>query len=310
MRIFSQANAAMTLTSGKRPDEGRYEDVIFTNDDGLDLYARDYPNPDAQLTVLCLHGLTRNSADFADLAAALQPDLRVVAMDQRGRGRSAYDPDPSRYALPTYVKDAFAMMDHLALERVAIIGTSMGGLMAMFMTAQQPARISGVVLNDVGPVVEAAGLRRIQSYVGKGGEIASWADAVALTRANNGAAFPDLTEADWLTFARRLFVENDAGVPLLAYDAKISQPMQADQTAAVPPDLWPVFDTLREVPLLVVRGSLSDILSRETVEEMARHHPGLTSVEVANRGHAPMLDEPEAMEAVTGFLAALPGSQG
>jgi pimeloyl-ACP methyl ester carboxylesterase len=310
MRIFRHANAAMTMTSGKRPDAGRYQDVFFESDDGLDLYARDYPNPDAPLTVLCLHGLTRNSADFADLAAALQPDFRVLAMDQRGRGRSAYDPDPSRYALPTYVKDAFALMDHLALEHVAVIGTSMGGLMAMLMAARQPDRICGIVFNDVGPVVEAEGLRRIQGYVGKGGEIASWADAVALTQANNGAAFPGLSEADWLAFARRLFVENDAGVPVLAYDAKISEPMQADQTKAVPADLWPVFDAMGEIPLLVVRGALSDILSRETVEEMARRHPGTTAVEVPDRGHAPMLDEPEAMQAVSEFLAALGGKRG
>ncbi len=226
-------------------------------------------------------------------------------MDQRGRGRSAYDPDPSRYALPTYVKDAFALMDHLALEHVAIIGTSMGGLMAMLMAAQQPGRISGIVFNDVGPVVEAEGLRRIQGYVGKGGEIASWADAVALTRANNGAAFPGLSDNEWLAFAQRIFVENEAGVPVLAYDANISQPMQADQTTAVPPDLWPVFDAMGEVPLLVVRGALSDILSRETVAQMAQRHPNTTAVEVPNRGHAPMLDEPEAMRALSEFLAAL-----
>ena len=119
-----------------------------------------------------------------------------------------------------------------------------------------------------------------------------------------------MSEADWLAFARRLFVENDAGVPVLAYDAKISEPMQADQTTAVPADLWPVFDAMGEIPLLVVRGALSDILSRETVEEMARRHPGTTAVEVPDRGHAPMLDEPEAMQAVSEFLAALGGKRG
>lgn len=295
----------MAVTSGKRSDAGRFVDVFFTNQDGLDLYARDYPNPDATLTVLCLHGLTRNSADFAELAETLWPGYRVVAMDQRGRGRSAYDPDPSRYTLPTYVQDAFALMDHLGLAHVAIVGTSMGGLMAMFMAAQQPGRISGIVLNDVGPVVEAEGLRRIQGYVGKGGEIASWADAVALTRANNSAAFPDFSDDDWLAFARRIFRENEEGVPVLAYDAKISQPMQADQTTAVPADLWPVFDAMGAVPLLVVRGALSDILSGETVAEMARRHPGTTAVEVPNRGHAPDLSEPGVSDAIAEFLAGL-----
>jgi pimeloyl-ACP methyl ester carboxylesterase len=286
-----------------------YEDHWLTRPEGLRVYARDYAQEGAQSdrrpALLCLHGLTRNSADFEDLASTLCAHQRVIAVDQRGRGRSDYDPDPGNYNLLTYVADTFALLDDLQISEFGLIGTSMGGLMAMLMASQQPARIRSVVLNDVGPVVETAGIARIQNYVGKSDEITSWADAAALARANNGLAFPDLKDEDWLKFAARTFVEDEVGVPHLAYDAAISQPLVQDQTSAVPADLWPVFDAMLDIPTLVIRGATSDILSAQTVAAMATRHHNLVSVEVPGRGHAPMLDEPAALEAVQAFLAAL-----
>lgn len=302
MALSLTANADMNTTNDNRPARDGYEDVRFTSADGLALYARDYPNEAADLTVLCLHGLTRSSKDFADLAAALQPRHRVLAMDQRGRGLSDRDPEPSHYALPTYVRDTFALLDHLGIDQVAIVGTSMGGLMAMFMAVEQPTRLRGVVMNDVGPVVESSGIQRISASLGKAEGVASWQDAAALARANNGAAFPDLDDEAWMAFARRTFVENDSGVPVLAYDPGIAKPMHANQSTLVPPDLWPVFDALREIPLLIVRGVLSDILSEDTLNEMLRRHPGAVAVALENRGHAPMLDEPPARQAIVDFL--------
>lgn len=282
-----------------------YHDHWHTTADGLRLYVRDYRNDHAPFAVLCLHGLTRNSADFEELADVLAPDYRVLVMEQRGRGQSDYDANPDNYQLGTYVQDALGLLDSLGLDDVALIGTSMGGLMSMTMTAMSPQRFRGLVLNDIGPVVEAAGLARIQGYVGRGGPVTTWDDAVAAARANNEVAFPDFTDAEWLAFARRLFRKGEGGRPELAYDPAISQPMNRDTASAVPPDMWSLFDQITAKPMLVIRGELSDILSSATVAEMARRKPDLESVDVPRRGHAPLLSEPEAERAIVRFLRQL-----
>lgn len=282
-----------------------FEDYWLRTEDGLRLYVRDYAHSAPRHCVLCLHGLTRNSADFAPLAERLAPSCRVLVMEQRGRGRSDRDSDPRRYQVGTYVRDALALLDALGLDEVVVIGTSMGGLMAMTMAGMQPQRFRGLVLNDIGPVVEAAGLERIRGYVGKGGPVDNWEQAVELARANNEAAFPDFSTQQWAHFARHLFVEGDDGRPVLAYDPAIAQPMNADTAAAVPADLWPLFDSLTDIPMLVIRGALSDILSGATVVQMQRRHPRLDWVEVENRGHAPMLDEPAAVRSIEAFLERL-----
>ncbi len=282
-----------------------YLDYWFTASDGLRLYVRDYPNDDAPFPVLCLHGLTRNSADFEALADVLAPRYRLLVMEQRGRGRSDYDPDPANYQIGTYVRDTLDLLNALSLEKVALIGTSMGGLMSMIMGGMQPQRFNGMVLNDIGPVVESAGLARIQGYVGKGGPVQTWEDAVSAARANNEAAFPGLSDAQWLAFAQRLFRENADGRPEPAYDAAIAQPMRADTSAAVPPDMWALFGDLAGIPMLVIRGALSDILSARTAAEMVGRHPTARVVEVPDRGHAPLLIEPAALEAIGGFLDSL-----
>ena len=282
-----------------------YEDIYYQSTDGLRLYARDYSHPESEHTVLCMHGLTRNSQDFEHIASVLNQRFRVVVPDQRGRGNSAYDPNPANYRPGTYVEDMFTLLGHLGIEKPILLGTSMGGLMAMLMNAARPQAVEAVILNDIGPEVDPAGLARIQARVGKSPPVTSWDEAVKQNREAQGPAFPDFSDEQWLEFTRALYREDEQGVPRLAYDPAISQPMTQSEEAAVPADLWPVFEKLTEVPLLLVRGALSDILSSPCTAEMQRRHPSMRLVELANRGHAPMLDEPEAEQAITGFLSDL-----
>ncbi len=282
-----------------------YEDIYYQSEDGLRLYARDYPHPTAEHVVLCMHGLTRNSQDFEHIASVLNEHFRVVVPDQRGRGDSAYDPNAANYRPGTYVADMFTLLGHLGISQVILLGTSMGGLMAMLMNAARPEIVEAVILNDIGPEVDPAGLARIQARVGKLPPVTSWDEAVRQNQEAQGHAFPDLSDADWLEFTRALYREDDNGVPRLAYDPAISQPMTDSAEAAVPADLWPVFDKLSDVPLLLVRGALSDILSSPCTAEMQRRHPGMRLVELTNRGHAPLLDEPEGERAIVEFLSDL-----
>jgi pimeloyl-ACP methyl ester carboxylesterase len=286
-----------------------YSDVWYQSRDGLKLYARDYAGPAnaAVPPVLCMHGLTRNSADFEVIAEHLAGQRRVIVVDQRGRGRSEYDSNSANYNPLTYVEDMFTLLDHLAIDQVILLGTSLGGLMSMLMGSMQPQRFPAIIINDIGPELQAEGIARIKAFVGRGKPITSWDEAVAATREINGLAFPHYSDADWLAFARRLYVEQD-GVPVLAHDPRIAEPMNTpgDDPAAM--DLWPVFDSLHGIPMLVIRGSITDLLSPECARRMAEEHPDLTLAEVPGVGHAPMLDEPAAMAAIDDFLARVDGA--
>lgn len=270
---------------------------------GLDLAARDYPAPVGAPVLLMMHGLTRNSADFEPLAERLLGRYRMIVPDQRGRGLSQWDPDPAQYRPDVYAQDMLALLDDLGIARPGLIGTSMGGLMALIMNALRPGMAQAAVFNDIGPVLEPAGLARIQGYVGPAGAMADWTEAAARTRAINAPAFPDYGGAQWDAFARRVARGNADGTVSFAYDPAISQGVVGDDPDAVPPDLWPLWERLDGVPVLVVRGALSDLLSGATVAEMARRHAGAyASVEVPRVGHAPMLDEPAALAALEAFL--------
>ena len=274
-------------------------------DGRLDLAARDYPAARADAPVLLMmHGLTRNSADFEPLAARLAGRYRMIVPDQRGRGLSQWDPDPAQYRPDVYAHDMLALLDDLGISRAAFVGTSMGGLMALVMNALRPGLAQAVVFNDIGPVLEPAGLARIQGYVGPAGPMADWTEAAARTRAINASAFPDYGGAQWDAFARRIAHANADGTVSFAYDPSIAQGVAGDDPEAVPPDLWPLWDLMDAVPVLVVRGALSDLLSAATVTEMARRHSGAyASVEVPRVGHAPLLDEPAVLAALAAFLA-------
>ena len=255
--------------------------------------------------VLCLAGLTRNARDFAGLAAHLAEGpngrYRVLRLDSRGRGLSEWAEDPiAEYTAAVEAGDALALLDHLEVPRVAIVGTSRGGILGMVIGATAPGRLSCLVLNDVGPVIEPQGLDNIMGYLGVEPEAEGFeAMAVALER-SMGAAFPDLSSLQWLGFARTIY-RDEGGRPRLSYDARLRQAVETAMQGA-PADLWPYFDALAELPILTIRGANSDILSAATLGEMARRRPDMASVTVARRGHAPFLDEAEAVAAIDDFL--------
>ncbi len=278
---------------------------------GIRVFYRDYPGPKSGggSPVLCLHGLTRNSADFETIAPHLARRRRVLAMDVRGRGRSDPDPDWRRYHPGTYVADAFALLDREGLDRVVLLGTSMGGIMSMMMGAARPDRVAGIILNDIGPKVEEEGVRRIAGYVGARTEpFADIAEAVAAIRAINAPFYPDLDDEAWERYARRLLVRDEKGRWRFAYDPAIRRNFTAAQETAAP-DLWAAFAGIRDIPVLVLRGGWSDILSVGTVDEMCRRHPDCVAVTVPRRGHPPLLDEPEAVSAIDAFLARVDAAE-
>ncbi|EED36584.1 hydrolase, alpha/beta fold family [Luminiphilus syltensis NOR5-1B] len=281
---------------------GDYSDLFYTVADGLTLYARDYAGPTSDAPVaLLMHGLTRNSRDFAAIAPAIAKTHRVIVVEQRGRGRSDWDLQIERYQPATYVGDMFELLQQQGLSTVATVGTSMGGLIAMAMNATQPGVFSRVVLNDIGPVIAQRGLDRITRYVGMASEFDDWSGAVDYARTVNAEAFPHHTDADWSAFAERIATERDGKV-VLDYDPGISEAMKASEAAAVPPDMWPLFDALTGVPLMLVRGAITDLLDESCVTEMQQRHPSMELVTVPDVGHAPMLDEPGVCEQLVDFL--------
>ena len=279
----------------------KFVDVFYPSDDGLRLYARDYPGPrPGSPAVMCLPGLTRNSKDFDELAGHLSQRYRVVCPDQRGRGRSQRDPDATRYRPDRYLADMITLLNVLAVDTLTVIGTSLGGMMGILMMATHPQRVGALVVNDMGPEIDPVGIARIISYVGKTAPVANWADAAAQTALLNGIAFPAYDDARWAAMARKLYVQEGAK-PVLDYDPAISSGLNSGSAT---PDLWPLFDMLPDNPILVVRGATSDILSVATLAEMTRRRPSLQTVSVAGVGHAPMLDEPESLGAIVSFLLA------
>lgn len=275
-------------------------------DGGLRLYAEECGPTNAPLTVLCLHGLTRNGRDFGALVDHLSANYRVITADQRGRGKSQWDPNPDNYRIPVYAKDVTALLDHLAISKVALIGTSMGGLISMVLGASQPARVHGIVLNDIGPEVMPTGLKRLRESLSTPVNVSTWAEAAQQAKRVNGNAFPDYGEADWVAFARRTYSEDPSGRPVPAYDRAILAGLnQPSDPAAVTPTMWPLWTQLAAIPMLAIRGGLSDLLSAATLDHMAARHPNLITLTLPDRGHAPMLDEPPAVAAIDRFLTSL-----
>lgn len=284
-------------------------DIFYKSTDGLHLYAKSYGPENAPLTVLCMHGLTRNHKDFEPMIAALGETCRFIAVDVRGRGRSDRTVETETYTPMVYAKDMLCLLDHLGLQRVALIGTSMGGLMAMLMAKSSPDRFCGIVLNDVGPVVERAGLERIAAYASDPQPVKSWCDAVSKTKASQGAAFPDYDDEDWTAFAKRTWKERPDHLFELDYDPEITSSLAQSKPGLLTRIvMWRVFSSLKKIPLLVVRGGESDILSEKIAARMVRRHKDAELAVVPGRGHAPMLDEPEAVSAIRAFLKRI-GSQ-
>lgn len=280
-----------------------YEDRYWTSDDGLTLHYRNYPGPEGagKLPVLCMHGLTRNARDFGPLAEALSATRRVIVPEMRGRGMSDYAPDSDSYTPITYVRDVEKLLDEQAIARFAVVGTSMGGLMTMLMAAHKPGRISAVVMNDIGPELNPAGIARIAGYVGQGRSYPTWVHAARGLAEAHGAAFPAFDLDQWLEMAKRTMVVSQNGRIVFDYDMAIAEPFAKPGNAA-PPDLWPAFDALAGVPMLLVRGQLSDLISAETVTQMGQRNPAMRTITVPDMGHAPTLDEPEVRAAIHSLL--------
>ena len=294
---------AMDTASAPRAWVDRHWD----SPDGLSLYFRDYQPQGATGTpVVCLHGLTRNSRDFAELAAHVAAQgHRVLVPDMRGRGNSAYAEDSDSYQVPTYIADVMALLHQERIDRAIFVGTSMGGLMTMLIARDAPDMVAGALINDIGPVVETEGIETIREYLGKGGSYPTWMHAARSLEDTHGQAHPGFDTQDWIAMAKRGMVLCQNGRISYDYDMRIAEPFNAQDEGAVPPDLWPAFDALAHKPLVLVRGACSRILSASTFDRMQRHAPDADCVVVADTGHAPTLDEPEVRSAIDALLASV-----
>ncbi|MBX3594677.1 alpha/beta hydrolase [Sphingomonas sp.] len=285
----------------------RFTDGYWWSGDGLRLHYRDYPGDAARPPLLCIPGLTRNARDYEALAERLAGDWRVIAVELRGRGESAYAKDPMSYVPLTYLQDLEALVAELKLTRFVAVGTSLGGILTMLMASTHPERIAGAVLNDVGPEIDAAGLARIRGYVGKANWFPTWMHAARALAEANGDVHPTYGIAEWLDMAKRLYRLTSAGRIVLDYDMKIAEPFRVPGNEAGP-DMWRAFDALNDKPLLIVRGAHSDILSAATAQAMRAHVPGADLVTIPDTGHAPTLAEPEAAAAIDRLLAKIAGA--
>lgn len=268
---------------------------VFTAADGARLA---YCDEGEGMALLCLAGLTRGMADFDRLAPHLPP-LRLIRMDYRGRGGSDRT-GAATYTIRQEAADALALLDYLGVARAAILGTSRGGLIGMYLGATAPARLSGLMLNDVGPVIEREGLGRILQYLGRRPGMRTHAEMATVLARSPG--FTGVPADRWLEEARRLWIETPEGLEL-TYDPALREGFEAAYSGP-PADLWPMFDACANLPIGVIRGGNSDLLSSATVAEMQRRRPDLIAAEVPGRGHVPFLDEPEALAALRAFLAA------
>jgi pimeloyl-ACP methyl ester carboxylesterase len=282
--------------------------IFVTAQDGLKLHVRNYgPRLASALPVVCLPGLARTVADFTALATALAGDpktpRRVLALDSRGRGMSDYDRNPTNYSLQVELADVLAMLTALGIARAIFVGTSRGGILTMLLATARPTAIAGCVLNDIGPVIESKGLMRIKSYVGKLPRPASFHEAADLLRRLFGSQFTKLSDDDWVGFARSTFKE--AGGRIVPdYDAKLASTLKGVNPDRPLPALWKEFDALARVPVMVIRGGNSDILSVATVEAMRARRDRLDVVEVPDEGHAPLLTGADTIGPITAFVAA------
>jgi pimeloyl-ACP methyl ester carboxylesterase len=276
--------------SGWMTDNAAFRDVFYSAPDALQLHARVYGPPRAgSLPVVCLPGLTRNARDFHELALTLASNRQVVAFDYRGRGRSAYDADWKKYNLAVETADVLAGLIALGIEGGAFIGTSRGGLIIHMISAIRPAVLKAVVLNDVGPVLDGEGLAHIRAYLERAPRPKSLADAVAIQRAAHGSAFPALTTADWERMVAALYRDENGNV-VPDFDPKLLRILGDFDLNKPLPELWPQFEGLRNIPMLVVRGANSKLLSAATLAEMSRRHPDCRTVTVEGQGHAPLLE--------------------
>ena len=272
----------------------------FTARDGLSLYYRDFPGPPGKTPVLCLSGTTGNSKQYEDMALRLRAQRRVLCMDWRGHGRSDYDPDWEHYSFFVDRDDVLDLLAHEELDRVLIVGTSLGGIVTMHIALERPEVIAGVVMNDVGPVIGAGGRRRLHDNMGKPMVFSSYEEAAAAQKERAERGFT-LSDAEWLARTKQTFRERDGKI-VPDMDPVYGKVFRSRKR---PPDWWDSWTAMKDTPVLVVRGAVSDILDEEVLAEMARRKPDMRKAIVPGRGHCPSLSEPEAVAAIDDFLAGL-----
>ncbi len=253
--------------------------------------------------LLCLAGLSRDRRDFDPVVARFADQAQIIRLDYRGRGASDFA-DPASYSIPQEGQDALALLDHLGIEKAAILGTSRGGLISMLLAASAKTRLLGVVLNDIGPVIEPVGIEYIMTYLGKPPGYADYDEAAQALSYSMAGRFPGVTTAQWKERAMLWWRQGSDGLEL-RYDPKLRDAVIAQADASGAMDLWPLFDALDGLPLGLIRGENSDLLAPETVAEMRRRRPDMLFIEVADRGHVPFLDEPEALRLIEDFLKGL-----
>lgn len=287
---------------GERRNHLGYSDGYWSSPDGVRLHYRDYPGREDRPPLICFPGLTRNARDYEGLARRFAGEWRVILVEFRGRGESGYAKDPMTYVPLTYLQDVEALLAELKIERFVAVGTSLGGIVTMLLAATGADRLAGVALNDVGPEIDPGGLARIRGYVGKAVQHPTWMHAARAVAEANGDVYPDFGVEDWLRMAKRLYKLNSSGRIVLDYDMKIAEPFRVPGNEAAP-DMWPTLDGLKGKPVLVVRGERSDILGAGVAAKMVEQLPGAELVTVRGVGHAPTLDEPEAVAGLERLLA-------
>ena len=294
------------MASGSVADDGR--SIFVSAPDGLRLHVREY-GPPAGLPVVCLPGLARTTADFAALAPALafsRPGRRVIAIDSRGRGESEYDSDPQHYNLAVELADIVAVLSALKIHRAVFVGSSRGGILTMLLAATNPTAIAGAVLHDIGPVIEPEGLVRIKRYLGKLPQPKSFKEGAEILRRLFESHFPKLSNEHWLAAAHRTW-KMEAGALVPTYDVRLAHTLAEVDLEHPLPALWNKFDALAHVPVLVIRGANSDILSARTVAAMRAHHPALQHIEVPEQGHVPLLEDDALLQEIAAFLLKCDG---
>jgi pimeloyl-ACP methyl ester carboxylesterase len=279
---------------------------FHTSADGLRLHLRDYSAQDARgLPVVCLPGLARTADDFDAVARALMKQgRRVIAIDYRGRGLSDYDADPKKYDLAVESADLQMLLAAENIHQAIFLGTSRGGIHAMLLAAFKPELLAGVILNDIGPVLEPAGLIRIKGYVGQLPRLQNWDEAVGMFKQVSGAQFPAFSDADWHAYARLTLKETETGL-VARYDAALARALDAYDPSQPMPDLWGPYEALKPFPLLAIRGETSDLLSPAVFQEMLTRHPHAQGHTVPGQGHAPLLMDAPSIERICAFIGAI-----
>lgn len=278
-----------------------YADRFWTSSDGIKLHYRDYDGPHEKPPILCLPGLTRNARDFEPVAERYAGDWRVLSVEFRGRGMSGYDPETDHYHPRVYVADVLKLLDQLGIADAVFVGTSLGGLVTMLLAMSDSERIAGALLNDIGPVIDPAGIARIGTYVGGTASFDDWDEAITAVADRNHDIYPDYDRAQWDRYTRRIMIERGGRI-VFDYDTGISKTFS--KPAETPDaDTWPLFDALDGRPVTVLRGELSDLLSADVAERMAARLADVELVTVPRVGHAPSLDEPESLAAIDRLLA-------